>query len=922
MARTIYGYADKLWEPVHEYTYTGEAKQFTLTPAKYLLVCKGAKGADTSGNVWGYGATAYGVLNVTSDMNLYAFVGGNGASYSNNVGGAGGWNGGGNGGNGYSTYNGGGGGGGASDIRLNIDETQVPLTTGTETLPEGYFSLPGIRSKASDGTTAMGYIDTGYVMKSNSTIDAKITLHTETTSLGNFACLFGARSGLGAQDTFDFFGRWRGASYSGAQLNANEVTGSKSYPKDVPVTITSTNNSITWTSESDTETLTGSSAITDGVNTLSIFCLHGESSYYDRAAMTLHYFKIYEDSTLVHHFVPVLRNSDSVVGVYDVITNEFITTPENTYLYNTAEMTTKSLLSRIIVAAGGGGWATHYSYMTACVCAGGGNYGGHICNTSGSASSDPSYGKRATQTSGHSFGIGQSAKAKTTSDSYGAEGAGGGGGGWFGGYAMCAGNYTYSSLPGVGGSSYVLTNSSYKPATYIPSSLYHMTNACTQPCQSDAGFVGIYREIKVPSVDDTILFPFTGGPCKFNAFPGKYVLKCWGGEGGIRMSSPSYKNRCYGGYSEGTLSLEVTTPLYAYVGGSGLFYDYFNSVLKEYNPDMGYNGGGTVVPGSPQPQPGGGASDIRLYSDVEATTNESLLSRIIVAGGAGGLGATNKPFIGTGGGTSGGSTSNSDGYGNNTGGGTQTGIGTSSSGGHDEILAGFGYGGSGITYGGGAGGAGGGGWFGGSGTYPDGSVDDDRAGSGGSGYVLTDSSYKPDGYIPTEDFYLSDATTTAGGNTLMPNMTKIEIDVLEVSSVYFIMKDEDGYKKFDTETETWVWFSDDPTDEEIEEVASSSVVNLEGLKDEFEIVCLDPDNLITKINYSFIPKAQSIKFEIPSEFFIQDKYIDASYDPLKYSIKDKIIPKDSTNKIYKITVEKKQETNDPFKLYSIQLFTK
>lgn len=37
----------------------------------------------------------------------------------------------------------------------------------------------------------------------------------------------------------------------------------------------------------------------------------------------LHYFKILENNNLLHHFIPVIRKSDSVVCLYDLVTQQF-----------------------------------------------------------------------------------------------------------------------------------------------------------------------------------------------------------------------------------------------------------------------------------------------------------------------------------------------------------------------------------------------------------------------------------------------------------------------------------------------------------------------------------------------------------------------------------------------------------------------
>ena len=129
-----------------------------------------------------------------------------------------------------------------------------------------------------------------------------------------------------------------------------------------------------------------------------------------------------------------------------------------------------------------------------------------------------------------------------------------------------------------------------------------------------------------------------------------------------------------------------------------------------------------------------------------------------------------------GGGTTGGSSSQS--YGSGGYGGTQIGVSNSSwqtttqstsTTAQSSAYAGFGFGGNGIAYSNGYGGAGGGGWYGGSGTYPDGSGDDDKGGGGGSGYVYTSStaSNYPSGCLLNSSYYLTDAQTIAGNTAFI-----------------------------------------------------------------------------------------------------------------------------------------------------------
>ena len=241
-------------------------------------------------------------------------------------------------------------------------------------------------------------------------------------------------------------------------------------------------------------------------------------------------------------------------------------------------------------------------------------------------------------------------------------------------------------------------------------------------------------------------FDYTGTVQQVTLLKGSYQIQCWGAQGGYRSNSTYGGN---GGYSTGVLNLDKKTTLYVYVGGCG----------NTGGTNGGFNGGGkrNTYNG------GGGASDVRIATD-------SLYARVIVAGGGGSDGATSKQGM-YGGGTVGGTSTQS--YGTGGSGGTQTGVASSSwststqstsTTTQEGAYAGFGFGGNGIYYANGYGGAGGGGWYGGLGAYPDGSGDDDRGGGGGSGYVYksdTASSY-PSGCLLNSSYYLANASTTAG----------------------------------------------------------------------------------------------------------------------------------------------------------------
>lgn len=251
-------------------------------------------------------------------------------------------------------------------------------------------------------------------------------------------------------------------------------------------------------------------------------------------------------------------------------------------------------------------------------------------------------------------------------------------------------------------------------------------------------------------------FDYTGSVQKTVLQAGQYKLECWGAMGGYR-SSADYAGK--GGYSVGTIELSKETEVFVYVGGQG---NTGEMISTDSIYSGGFNGGGYRY----GYHGGGGASDIRIGKD-------DLYARVIVAGGGGSDGASNKYGM-YGGGTSGGAATES--YGSYGYGGTQTGFTTSTTAltiqpttnDSSNYPGGFGFGGFGIHRSSGYGGAGGGGWYGGCGSYPDNSGDDDRGGGGGSGYIYTSStaSNYPSGCLLNESYYLADASMITGNASM------------------------------------------------------------------------------------------------------------------------------------------------------------
>lgn len=421
---------------------------------------------------------------------------------------------------------------------------------------------------------------------------------------------------------------------------------------------------------------------------------------------------------------------------------------------------TNSLLSRIIVAGGGGSAGYDVSNNAANGGAGGGTTGqdglsNRVYHGTGGKQTTFGTGGSSEETNRYSvqakFGCGASASNST-------DVAPGGGGGWYGGGLHC------DSAGGGSGYVYTSATASNYPSGCLLNSTYYLSNAqtiagnqsfpsptgSTETGHSGNGYVRITKLTDViyltHAKNDIMDFNYTGSVQSKTLKPGTYTIECWGGQGGTYSGCIGG----YGGYSKGTITLTKTTTVYVSVGGAG----------SSSSTAAGFNGGGTGIYSG---RGGGGATDVRIGQN-------SLYSRVIVAGGGGGAGvaSANANPCGCGGGEYGG-----DGYYNNTTGSYTAG--QNRSGGSASQTAGgitwstgtqatFGQGGNASGY---SCGGGGGGWYGGGGAYDSDSDSDGRWGGGGSGYVYTSSTAKnyPNGCLLNSTHYLTNAQTIAGNTS-------------------------------------------------------------------------------------------------------------------------------------------------------------
>lgn len=216
--------------------------------------------------------------------------------------------------------------------------------------------------------------------------------------------------------------------------------------------------------------------------------------------------------------------------------------------------------------------------------------------------------------------------------------------------------------------------------------------------------------------DCEVIFSFTGAPETFSVPAGVSsidfeVVAASGGDGGL------------GGKVTGTLQ-NLPSELIIVVGGAG-------SVGPE--APGGYNGGGKAGGFAGNEGSGGGASDIRLGAD--------LASRIVVAGGGGGIGGRIGGFGGDGGGFTGETGGSGQGSGGRGGSHLMGGSGGYSNGGTAAARGVLGLGGAGGSASYSGGGGGGGGYFGGGGGGADNATCCTDGGGGGGGSSHTNPDY-------------------------------------------------------------------------------------------------------------------------------------------------------------------------------------
>ena len=194
---------------------------------------------------------------------------------------------------------------------------------------DGYSALSYIENKSD------AYINTGYTHKTTTRVEMECEINSNTGTAN--AVLFGGRTAATNADNFTLFAHQENQlSFAGTfdfgPFNPNRKMGAAAgnvpTGEKVKITVSKADGVKIYTNGSNDPVgtiaaITGTAG--DGTKPLYIFDLNDNNNKKGWLThMKLYRFKIYEGETLVHDYVPRLRNTDRVAGLYDNVTNTFL----------------------------------------------------------------------------------------------------------------------------------------------------------------------------------------------------------------------------------------------------------------------------------------------------------------------------------------------------------------------------------------------------------------------------------------------------------------------------------------------------------------------------------------------------------------------------------------------------------------------
>lgn len=225
---------------------------------------------------------------------------------------------------------------GSVTLTYDVQETDTNIQLVLRSVAAAVPEIPKESYIYNVGQTAF---NTGYIHNANTKVVTKVTV--PPCSFGGYANIFGARNGGYGSNSFGFFTRFNDNKFCGYRTGNEKVSDAWSTASStqlayygMPIVITAEGNNFSWYREDDPNTvqsMTATGTVNDGVSPMAIFGGNGSNSatgfnVYDYAVMTLFWFEIYENDTLLHRYIPAYNNNQYCL--YDEV--------EETYLYDVA----------------------------------------------------------------------------------------------------------------------------------------------------------------------------------------------------------------------------------------------------------------------------------------------------------------------------------------------------------------------------------------------------------------------------------------------------------------------------------------------------------------------------------------------------------------------------------------------------------
>ena len=176
-------------------------------------------------------------------------------------------------------------------------------------------------------STGTQYIDTGVIANQNTGFDIDFITYNKIDK----GSIYGSGTIFGARKTYRDSG-FQLTTYNNASLLGHFLFGTNSSYEDIRYSAgivpgtrqkISFKNNILTLPDNSTTTVTDYTFTTP--STLAIFALNQDGSIVEYSKTKLYNFKIYDGDTLIRNFIPCYRNSDTEVGLYDLVDNKFYT---------------------------------------------------------------------------------------------------------------------------------------------------------------------------------------------------------------------------------------------------------------------------------------------------------------------------------------------------------------------------------------------------------------------------------------------------------------------------------------------------------------------------------------------------------------------------------------------------------------------